>query len=213
MADEKELVLGNKQLVSFFFVVLALCGVFFALGYMIGRNSTKAVVAGLDGTPPSQAGDGQRTQEPEPPRETAQADPGAAAAAQPSSPAPANAPDIAQQTQPARDAPPPQVSAPVSVPAAKPAAATSASARQGEAGQLISPEPGAIYLQVGALHRPDAETMVKTLREQNYPAVLATSSKPDFFRVLVGPYHQTAEVADAKARLKALGFADAFVMR
>ena len=70
-----------------------------------------------------------------------------------------------------------------------------------------------MYIQVGALHRPDAETMVKTLREQNYPAVLATSSKTDFYRVLVGPYHQTAEVADVKARLKTLGFADAFVLK
>ena len=203
MADEKELVLGNKQLVSFFFVVLALCGVFFALGYMIGRNSTKAVVAGLDGTPASQAGDGQRTQESEPPRETVQADPGSAATTQSASSAPAIVPEAAPQTQPAHDTPPP-----ISAPAPKPAAAAA-----GDAGQLIAPEPGAMYLQVGALHRPDAETMVRTLREQNYPAVLATSSKPDFFRVLVGPYHQTAEVADAKARLKALGFADAFVMR
>lgn len=212
MADEKELVLGNKQLVSFFFVVLALCGVFFALGYMIGRNSTKTVVAGLDATPSSQTSDGQRTQESEPARQTAQAEPGAAVAttvptvapdATPGS-APLTPPSVsgAPQTQPARDA------APQPAPVAKLAAAT-----PHDAGQLIAPEPGATYLQVGALHRADAETMVKTLREQKYPAVLATSSKPDFFRVLVGPYHQTAEVADAKARLKTLGFADAFVLK
>jgi cell division septation protein DedD len=214
MADEKELVLGNKQLVSFFFVVLALCGVFFALGYMIGRNSTKAVVAGLDGNTASQAGDGQRTQESEPPRETAQADPGAAS----SSSAPAAVPEVAppsappaataSQTQPAHDVPPP-----INPPSSKAATSKPVADTPKEAGQLIAPEPGAMYLQVGALHRADAETMVKTLREQNYPAVLATSSKPEFFRVLVGPYHQTAEVADTKARLKALGFADAFVMR
>lgn len=212
MADEKELVLGNKQLVSFFFVVLALCGVFFALGYMIGRNSTKTVVAGLEASPSSQTSDGQRTQDSEPPRETAQTQQGAAGA----TPVPAVAPDAtsgsasvtppavssAPQTQPAHDA------APQPAPAPKPAAAPPR-----DVGQLTAPEPGATYLQVGALHRADAETMVKTLREQNYPAVLATSSKPDFFRVLVGPYHQTAEVADAKARLKTLGFADAFVLK
>jgi cell division septation protein DedD len=54
---------------------------------------------------------------------------------------------------------------------------------------------------------------VKTLREQKLPALLADSSKPDLFRVLVGPYRQTADVADAKARLKALGFANAFVQK
>ena len=41
---DKELVIGNKQLISLFFVVVALCGVFFAMGYMIGRNSTKTTL-------------------------------------------------------------------------------------------------------------------------------------------------------------------------
>ena len=50
---EKELVLGNKQLISLFFVVVALCGVFFALGYMIGHNTSKEPSASLDAAPPS----------------------------------------------------------------------------------------------------------------------------------------------------------------
>ncbi|HWE53808.1 MAG TPA: SPOR domain-containing protein [Bryobacteraceae bacterium] len=209
MAEEKELVLGNKQLVSFFFVVLTLCGVFFALGYMIGRNSTKTAIAGLDGTPAAQTGEGQRAQTSETPRDAAPQDAGTAASA----PLAAGTPDAAQnaattpaaapQTQPARDVP--------ETPAPRPVAAVHETAR--EPGQLVVPEPGAMYLQVGALHRADAETLVKTLREQKYPALLATSSKPDFFRVLVGPYRQTSEVADAKSRLKTLGFADAFVLK
>jgi Flp pilus assembly protein protease CpaA len=44
MDGEKELVLGNKQLISLFFVVVALCGVFFAMGYMIGRNTSKVAL-------------------------------------------------------------------------------------------------------------------------------------------------------------------------
>ena len=49
---EKELVLGNKQLISLFFVVVALCGVFFALGYMIGRNTSKPLTANLENNAP-----------------------------------------------------------------------------------------------------------------------------------------------------------------
>ncbi len=75
------------------------------------------------------------------------------------------------------------------------------------------PEAGATYLQVAAQHRADANNLVKTLREQNLPAVVAASSKEDLFRVLVGPYHQTAQVAEAKDKLKALGFANAFVQK
>ena len=36
---ELELVLGNKQLLSVFFVVVVLLGIFFAMGYIVGRNS------------------------------------------------------------------------------------------------------------------------------------------------------------------------------
>src|SRR5579864_6864695 len=37
---EFELVLGNRQLLSGFAVVAILFGVFFAMGYIVGRNST-----------------------------------------------------------------------------------------------------------------------------------------------------------------------------
>src|SRR6185295_11947311 len=37
---EFELILGNRQLLSVFFVVVILLGVFFTMGYIVGRNST-----------------------------------------------------------------------------------------------------------------------------------------------------------------------------
>src|SRR4051794_21678168 len=39
---EFELVLGNKQLLSVFFIVVILLGVFFTMGYIVGRNSGSA---------------------------------------------------------------------------------------------------------------------------------------------------------------------------
>jgi len=42
-AGEYELVLGNRQLLSIFFLVVVLLGVGFALGFMLGRNSAAAV--------------------------------------------------------------------------------------------------------------------------------------------------------------------------
>jgi cell division septation protein DedD len=188
---EKELVLGNKQLISLFFVIVALCGVFFALGYMMGRPSGKQLSSIPDtsatSTPetvspaPASAQDSQQS---EPPRETSPGD------VQPVPADPQPEPP-STHTQAAHDVPP----------AAAPAPAT--------AGR----DEGATYLQVTALGRVDAANLIKTLKEQSFPALLADSSKPDLFRVLVGPYHQTADVADAKARLKALGFANAFVQK
>jgi cell division septation protein DedD len=188
---EKELVLGNKQLISLFFVVVALCGVFFAMGYMIGRPKPATVNLDANAQAPAAASPVPQPQESEPPRETASEE------AQPSISAPADSQPAAPtpgvpQTQAAHDTP----AAPPPVPAAS------------------SPDTsGAIWLQVTALRRADADNLVKTLKEQSFPAVLADSSKPDLFRVLVGPYHQTADVADAKARLKSLGFANAFVQK
>src|SRR5579871_5350415 len=39
---EHELVLGNKQLLSAFFVVVVLLGVFFTMGYFVGKNTATA---------------------------------------------------------------------------------------------------------------------------------------------------------------------------
>src|SRR5580658_4552776 len=39
---ERELVLGNRQLLGIFFVATLLCGVFFAMGYVVGGNSARA---------------------------------------------------------------------------------------------------------------------------------------------------------------------------
>ncbi len=39
---EFELVLGNRQLISVFLIVVILLGVFFSMGYIVGRNSSPA---------------------------------------------------------------------------------------------------------------------------------------------------------------------------
>lgn len=42
---EYELVLGNHQLLGVFFIVICLIGVFFAMGYLMGRNAAPVVSA------------------------------------------------------------------------------------------------------------------------------------------------------------------------
>lgn len=43
---EFEILLGNKQLLSIFFIVVILLGVFFTMGYVLGRNSAADEAAG-----------------------------------------------------------------------------------------------------------------------------------------------------------------------
>ena len=169
---EKELVLGNRQLLSFFFVVVALCGVFFAIGYIIGRNSVKPAIAEIA---PAPVTEGQR------------------------SPLPAPAPEpvaSTPSTEPLSTRPAAQEPAPNS-----------------RIVEVTAPEKGVSYLQVTALPRPDAEAVVRTLKEQGFPAILAESSRDGFFRVLVGPYREAAALSGGKDRLRALGFANTFVQK
>src|SRR5580692_975658 len=44
---EFELILGNRQLLSVFFIVVVLLGVFFTMGYIVGRNSPGQEVASV----------------------------------------------------------------------------------------------------------------------------------------------------------------------
>ena len=205
--DERELVLGNKQLLSLFFVAAVLCGVCFAIGYMVGRNTSKVPLPADQqaGTTPQ----GRRPQ----------------ADASPESTVPPTEPPVtglaetkSAETKPAAEADAPQTSAieprsAVSEPKADDKKAEVAKPVADDPLAVTAPEAGASYLQVAALPREDAEGMVKTLRGQKFPVIMAMSPKRAFFRVLVGPYRQTVQLSDAKSRLKALGFNGAFVQK
>src|ERR1700730_2192384 len=86
---EHELVLGNKQLLSAFFIVVVLLGVFFTMGYIIGKNT--ATVTSASSKPASR---------PAPPRVETPIEP------PPSKPdaAPAPAPESTQPAKPYEEA-------------------------------------------------------------------------------------------------------------
>jgi cell division septation protein DedD len=200
-----------------FFVEVALCGVFFAMGYLIGRNSTRTSLAtGGDSSAAGDSASGQR-QQAEPPRDPA-AQPDASSARAEDAPMP---PGI--ETRPAQDGagaatlsaePEPKRAAPVVSKPASPVVRTVVPAVLPGVVPASLLEAGASYLQVAALQqRADADNVIRTLREQSLPAMMAQNPKDGLFHVLVGPYHQIAQVGEAKAKLKMLGFANAFVQR
>ena len=194
---EFELVLGNRHLLSGFFVVALLFGVAFAMGYIVGRNSTPSpkaqaeVVAGTAST----AGSQNRPQ-PAPP------EPPPAAAEQPPAPADPAASETASQpntepeptTQPARDGPAaafPNTQAVANQSAPPPSVATEA-------------EPGT-YWQVTAIAQPQAEVFAKVLRDKGFRVSLSPGTK-NLTRVLVGPYSDRDSLGRAKSDLEGSGF-------
>jgi cell division protein FtsN len=206
---EFELVLGNKQLLSVFFIVVVLLGVFFAMGYIAGRNSapgaSETAKRGDDGKPIA-VDSSQRTS---PMPESAQA----------SHPAQAKATDADTSTQPvAASQTPPQEQTPAETPA--PAAAPAAAppppkpappkqtppSHAGGAVAIGDPAPGTVYLQVSSTGRQEAEVVAETLGKRGYQTRLTPGPNTGTVRVLVGPLKDASEIASTRANLEKAGF-------
>lgn len=205
---EYELVLGNRQLLSAFFIIVILFGVFFTMGYVVGRNSAPSTVALL---PPTVA----TSVKPEAVPPAATPPPVTAPTETAKEPAPVET----KPTTPEKTAPPPEKTAatpPVKRPAAEKAAAKhaekavakpveKASATNATSAPVITPGPGRMYLQVLAVGQPQAGVVVDTLQGKGFPARLGQGPN-GLFRVLVGPYGDTAALGKAKAELESAGF-------
>jgi cell division septation protein DedD len=68
--QEFEMVLGNKQLFSLLFIVFVLLGVFFAMGYVMGRNSGPLETAGRASEPARSESEPPAVQRPSPTEES-----------------------------------------------------------------------------------------------------------------------------------------------
>jgi len=211
---EFELILGNKQLLSVFFLMVLLLGLCFVGGYVLGRSA--APVLNATNEPPPQESkpvvvipatpNGQPVQSVAPsPVSAPVPEPVPATPAPPTKTAPQVAADAAPvETK----TPPPPPKAPptkAATPAAKAApVAAKQTAKQPPA--TSQPVPGRIYLQLSATDKDKADVMVDLLRRKNLPGTAAAiTEKPGLYRVLVGPLAETA-LQDMKAQLKANGF-------
>jgi cell division septation protein DedD len=222
---EFELVLGNKQLLSVFFILVVLLGVFFTMGYIVGRNNPSLEAAnlavarkpaGAPSTPPREV-DAAPTAplaprvvepaqvappQPEPPKaatakpEPPKAEPPKTAPAKPEPPKP----EVAK-VEPAKPAPPKKE--PENAPPADAAA-----------GVVSKPSAGS-YLQVAAIDLKGANIMVDSLRKRSFPAIITPgpADKPNIVRVLIGPMSSPEEVARVRTRLEAIGMKGALPKR
>ena len=177
---EFELILGNRQLLSVFFIVVILLGVFFTMGYIVGRNSGTAT-AELTPIP------------------SVDARPSAAEApAKASEPVPVPA----APTETAPQLPPPAAPAAESEPEPpKREPKTEARAVSGS-----RPASGQTYLQLAATSQHEADILVDVLRKKKFRAMAAEiDEKPGTFRVLVGPITE-GTANKMRADLQGAGF-------
>jgi cell division septation protein DedD len=192
---EFELVLGNKQLLSVFFIMAILLGVFFTMGYIMGRNSAPVAALATRDTAPSNA-----------PRQDAPSSmPQANAAAPATTPTPS-----AENTRGA--APQPDAAkAPQTFGSEAPRTAGDPPPASDGAGKITQPQPGQMFVQVSSmLAQPEAEILVEVLGKKGFRAIIAPGPNEGRYRVLVGPVTDTNDAGRVKADLEQAGFKGAF---
>ncbi|MGO9591246.1 MAG: SPOR domain-containing protein [Candidatus Acidiferrales bacterium] len=195
-------VLESRHLVGLFLGVVLLCGVFFTLGYVMGKTQYGGLVhaaEALSRTTPERA-----AVKPVPAQPAGDA-------------APANGEwdfysknDNADRLQPAAK-PAASVAhdggtpaAPVTtMPSAQAAKAVPASERI----QTPRMSKNSVVLQVAALtHQGDALAMADALQQKRFPAFVVAPTSDKFYRVQVGPYADAKAAESEKGALDRAGF-------
>ena len=170
---EFELILGNRQLLSVFFIVVVLLGVFFTMGYIVGRNSPLATA---ESTP------ARKTEAKPLVVESAARDESAPVAQLTETPAPA-APDAAptetapQQpgdTKPAKSVESKPAAAKPEPVAAKrePPKLAPATEKPEPVTEAVRSAPSGTYLQLAATSQREADIEVDVLRQQGISSAI-----------------------------------------
>ena len=187
-SQDTEITLGTGKLLLLFFGLVAVCAVFFAFGYNLGRSSATPALA--ERTPPALDAVKQANKS------------GAASATKTSdltfykavAQNEAN-PQLTQAQTPAAAA-----STPSDPPAAQPAT-TSPDA-------TTLPSANSYFVQVAAVSKQeDADALVEALKKKQYPAFSASGSTSDkLFHVQIGPYADVKDAETMRAKLISDGY-------
>jgi DedD protein len=197
-------VLESRHLVGLFLGVVLLCGVFFTLGYVMGRTQYGGAVHAESPLPvsaplrPSPVKAKDTPPLPAPAntewdfyakRDTPHMEP----APKSTAPGAAAIPAVVSKTQ---GAPPAATTKPVAAPAKPPASY-----------QPPKFSKGAIVLQVAALKREgDALKMADEIQQKRYPAFVIMLPSDSLYHVQVGPYADEKSAEKAKRTLDQIGF-------
>jgi DedD protein len=199
-------ILESRHLVGLFLGVVLLCGVFFTLGYVMGRNQYEGAVHAQEA------------------RDDVDVPVHPAVKPKPAAAAPAANPTntewdfytkkddqylepearLVKPAAPAPDADTPGPPAPVA-----PAPAPVSSKGSRAAGNFAPPHLGknSIVLQVSATrHKDDAFAMADAIQQKHFPCFVVTPAGDSFYRVQVGPYREEKSAEAARAALEHAGF-------
>ncbi len=213
-----ERVLEGRHVIGLFMAVILLSGLFFTLGYVMGRNQDEAQARGVD------------LREKPPPLPVFSKPEAAAKRANKSAPAETptdtGAPPSSEwefyhagETKPAEDRLKPTAPAPAPGKKSEPVVVkTTASARTASGSSKNSTGPlvpaGAYTLQVAAMTKEaDAFDLARQLQKKKFPAFVVSSRADKYYRVEVGPYADQKAADAARKGLEDAGFRKVFAKR
>jgi cell division protein FtsN len=201
-ASSYQLELGTKSLLSLFFALAIVCGLFFAFGYTLGKHAIPATFS-LGASPTGHA---------------AAATPAPAAGVQPPNPAELGqaetnqTPDTLTTTTTAAGSATPAAAPPTAPAAAPPPTASGASGTPLAPASPSNAPPasatGVYHVQVFAGAESDAQSSAASLVARGYPAAVVAPAPggDNLFRVQVGPYLTPDEAQAMRSRLTADGY-------
>lgn len=173
---EFELVVGNGQIISGFFILALLLAVFFAMGFIVARAKYQQEPA----TTTASNTQPELRKQPAP----------ATSAPPAEQPKAENPPQTQDAAKPSETTPPTQP--PDTATAAPPAAAVDEAA------------PGTYWQVTSTSDINAARAMMQSIKDMGLPASLSPGPK-NLTRVLVGPYTDTATLAKVKTQLENAG--------
>ena len=193
-AQDTEITLGTGKMLVLFFGLVALCGLFFGLGFTLGRNSGRPGLAGVD---PAQTSSGAALR--------------SSAMKSTSTGTPQTGEGLTFYKAVEQKDPNAQLA---SNDAPKDPPATSANATKDQENQSSAPDPAtalaasSYFVQVAAVSKQDdAQALVEALKKKQYAAFTSNSSASDkFFHVQVGPFNDLKDAEATRAKLIGDGY-------
>ncbi|HKR94745.1 MAG TPA: SPOR domain-containing protein [Candidatus Angelobacter sp.] len=190
---DTEITLSTGKLLGMFFALAIICGVFFTMGYLLGKSTsaggrTEIVASVPNGSAASKPNAGNKTSE------------AVTQTCPPGSPncAPVSSAADTSSTAKAADQP-----AATQAPSGKTSDQTAAvSGSDGKTGAATS-----FMVQVAAVTKQeDAEILVTALRKKQYPVFIANASGDPLFHVQVGPFSDRKDAEAMRTRLSGDGY-------
>jgi cell division septation protein DedD len=191
---DTEITLSTGKLLGIFFALAIVCGVFFTMGYLLGKSTsaggrTEIVASVPSGSAAVKPNAGNKTPE----TTTQTCPPGSANCASSAS--------SSSDTSSAGKTADQQTSAQSSSKAADQSAAQPAGA------DVKNGANSSFMVQVAAVSKQeDAEILVTALRKKQYPVFIANSAGDPLFHVQVGPFSERKDAEAMRTRLSGDGY-------